>query len=134
MPERLSQRLRAILDALPLSPGMRVLEVGCGPGALARATSSATGDGHLLGIDRSDRAIAQAVAGSKDEIAAGRLSFRTVAAEDFVIGPGEAPFDLVVAVRVGALNGRHLDAGTRAWPRLRAALAKGGRSSSMASK
>jgi cyclopropane fatty-acyl-phospholipid synthase-like methyltransferase len=115
MAERLSPRLKGILEALPLAPGMRVLEVGCGPGALARAMSSVIGDGHVLGIDRSDRAIAQAIAGSRDEIAAGRLSFRTVAAEDFVIEPGEAPFDLVVAVRVGAL------------PRLRAALALGRR-------
>lgn len=91
MPERLSQRLKAILEALPLSPSMRVLEVGCGPGALARAMSSTIGGGHVLGIDRSDRAIAQAVSGSKDEMAAGRLSFLTVAAEDFVNEPGEAP-------------------------------------------
>lgn len=33
----LSPRLRAILDDLPLSAEMRVLEVGCGPGALALA-------------------------------------------------------------------------------------------------
>lgn len=89
MPERLSPRLKAILEALPLAPGMRVLEVGCGPGALARAMSSAIGDGHVVGIDRSDRAILQAIAGSRDEIAAGRLFFRTVAAEDFGIEPGE---------------------------------------------
>lgn len=107
MTERLSQRLKAILEALPLSPCIRVLEVGCGPGALTRAMSSAIGSGYVLGIDRSDRAVAQAIAGSKEQIAAGRLSFRTVAAEDFVMGPGEAPFDLVVAVRVGALDGRH---------------------------
>lgn len=127
MPERLSPRLKAILEALPLAPGMRVLEVVCGPGALARAMSSAVGDGHVLGIDRSDRAILQAIAGSRDEIAAGRLFFRTVAAEDFGIKPGEALFDLVVAVRVGALDGRHPKAGAHAWPRLRAVLAPGGR-------
>lgn len=33
----LSVRLKAVIDALPLRPGLRVNEVGCGPGALARA-------------------------------------------------------------------------------------------------
>ena len=127
MTERLSLRLKAILEALPLSPCIRVLEVGCGPGALTRAMSSAIGSGYVLGIYRSDRAIAQAIAGSKEQVAAGRVSFRTVAAEDFVMGHGEAPFDLVVAVRVGALDGRHPAAGARAWPRIRAALAPSGR-------
>lgn len=123
----LSPRLRAILDGLPLSAGMHVLEVGCGPGALARAMAGRVGHGHVLGIDRSPRAIAQAVAGSATEIAAGRLSFRVTAAEGFALAPGEAPFDLIVAVRVGALDGRHPADGAEAWPRLMAALAPGGR-------
>lgn len=127
MSKRLSQRLKAILDALPLWSGMRVLEVGCGAGALARAISSRIGNGHVLGIDRSERAIAQAVSGSKEEIAAGRVSFRAMAVEHFVIAPGDARYDLVVAVRVGALDGRDPEAGARAWPRLRAALAPKGR-------
>lgn len=127
MTELLSRRLRIVLEVLPLAPGMRILEVGCGPGALARAMAARIGDGHVLGIDRSERAIAQAVMGSTDEIAAGRLSFRAVTAEEFVLAPGEARYDLVVAVRVGALDGRHPEAGARALPRLRAALAPGGR-------
>jgi cyclopropane fatty-acyl-phospholipid synthase-like methyltransferase len=128
---RLSKRLQAILDALPLTPGMRVLEVGCGPGALARAMADRVGAGQVLAIDRSARAIAQAVSGSAaqmaTQMAAGRLAFRTVAAEDFVLAPGDVPFDLIVAVRVGALDGRHPAVGARAWPRLRAALAPEGR-------
>jgi precorrin-6B methylase 2 len=57
----LSPRLRAIADALPLRPGVRVLEIGCGPGALAREIACRVGTGgHVLAIDRSPKAIALA--------------------------------------------------------------------------
>jgi predicted O-methyltransferase YrrM len=82
--------------------------------------------GAVVAIDRSPRAISQARA----VVPAGylpELSFRVAAAETFAREPGEAPFDLIVAVRVGALDGRHPEAGARAWPRLRAALAPDGR-------
>lgn len=123
---KLSPRLAAILAALPLVPGMRVLEVGCGPGALARAMVGLVGNGFVLGLDRSATAIAQARTGSPDELASGRLQFRVGAIEDFTLAEGEAPFDLIVAIRVGALDGRHPAAGMRAIPRLRAALRAGG--------
>ena len=122
----LSPRLAGILAALPLRPGLRVLEIGCGPGALARAIAERVVLGHVLGIDRSARAIGQALALSATQMQAGRLSFRVAAAETFALDHGEMPFDLIVAVRVGALDGRHPEAGARAWPRLRAALAPGG--------
>lgn len=41
--------------------------------------------------------------------------------------PDDVPFDIVFAVRVGALDGRHPDAGQQAIARIRAALAPGGR-------
>ncbi len=126
MPE-LSERLRAVVDALPLHRGMRVLEVGCGPGAAAREVARRIGPGHVLGIDRSAAAIAQALAGARAEIEAGVLSFRRVRVEDFVLEQDEAPFDLAFAVRVGALDGRHPQAGQQALVRLRAALAPTGR-------
>jgi cyclopropane fatty-acyl-phospholipid synthase-like methyltransferase len=123
----LSGRLKAIVDALPLRPGMRVLEIGCGPGAMARAMARRVGDGHVLAIDRSAKAIAQAKAASGEEIASGRLSFRQTAAEDFELTQGEAPFDIAVAVRVGALDGRHPEAGRLARRRIAAALKPGGK-------
>ena len=52
------------------------------------------------------------------EVAAGLLSTRCVAAEDLVLEPGERRYDLVVANRVGALDGRHPDAGERVLERL----------------
>lgn len=123
----LSPRLAEIVDALPLTPGMRVLEIGCGPGAAARAVAARLDGGRILAIDRSAKAIAQAASAAADEIASGRMSVRCAAIEDFTPEPGEAPFDLVFAVRVGALDGRHPEAGRRAMPRIAAVLAPGGR-------
>ena len=75
-----SPRLAEIVQALPLRAGLRVLEIGCGPGVAARAVAERVGpSGFVLGIDRSAKAIAQAVAGSRDAIASGRLAFRQVA-------------------------------------------------------
>ncbi|MEW5757307.1 MAG: class I SAM-dependent methyltransferase [Pseudomonadota bacterium] len=127
MTSDLSPRLAAIVKALPLRPGLRVLEIGCGPGAAARAVAKQIGNGHVLAIDRSAKAIAQAIAGSGAELASGRLSFRHVAVEDFVLEEGERPYDIAFAVRVGALDGRHPEAGRIARRRIRAALVKGGR-------
>jgi cyclopropane fatty-acyl-phospholipid synthase-like methyltransferase len=126
MSNDLSSRLRAVVDALPLQDGMRVLEIGCGPGAAARDVARRIGNGHVHAIDRSSRAIAQALAGSQPEIEAGRLSFEQVSVEDFVLPDGEPLFDLAFAVRVGALDGRHPEAGQRALRRIAAALTPDG--------
>ena len=127
MPSGLSPRLAAVVDALPLVPGARVLEVGCGPGAAARAVAERLGSGVVLGIDRSASAVAQALAAGAEQVATGRLAFRQVAVEDLVLLPGEEPFDLAFAVRVGALDGRHPRAGEQALRRLAAVLAPHGR-------
>lgn len=126
-PATLSPRLAALVDALPLHPGMRALEIACGPGAAVRAVAARIGEGHVLAIDRSERAVALARAGLGPELASGRLSLRCVAAEDFVLAPGEAPFDLAFAFRVGALDGRHPAAERAARARIAAALAPAGR-------
>ncbi|WP_437813676.1 class I SAM-dependent methyltransferase [Sorangium sp. So ce1078] len=127
MPRDLSPRLAAIVKALPLRQGLRVLEIGCGPGVAARAVAKQIGEGHVLAIDRSAKAIAQAMAGSAAELASGHLSFRHVAIEDFELEKGERPYDIAFAVRVGALDGRHPEAGHVARQRIRRALVKGGR-------
>ena len=95
------------MDALPLQSHSRVLEIGCGPGAAARAVAARLITGHVLAIDRSASAVAQARAAGADEIASGRMSVRQVEAEDFVLQANEEPYDIVFAVRVGALDGRH---------------------------
>lgn len=117
----LSPRLAEIVAALPLRPDLRVLEIGCGPGAAARAVADRLTTGHVLAIDRSRTAIDQLTARSTEQITAGRLSARRVAVEDFDLAEDEEPFDLVFAIRVGALDGRHPAAGKLALARLAAA-------------
>ena len=115
----LSSRLRAVLDALPLRPGLRVVELGGAPGALAREMAAAVAPGgHVLVVDRSARGVSLTERACAAEVAAGLLSTRCVAAEDLVLEPGERRYDLVVANRVGALDGRHPDAGERVLERL----------------
>ena len=127
MPGKISPRLAEIVEALPLHRGMRVLEIGCGPGAAARAVLERVGNGHVLAIDRSAKAIALAKASSAAELATGRLEFRHVSVEDLVLAKGEKPYDLAFAVRVGALDGRHPEAGRVAVERIRRVLVKNGR-------
>jgi 2-polyprenyl-3-methyl-5-hydroxy-6-metoxy-1,4-benzoquinol methylase len=103
---------------------MRVLEIGCGPGALARAMVARGAS--VLGLDRSATAIRQATAACAEEIAASRLAFRQGAIERFSLLPGEASFDLAVAVRVGVLDGRHPGGEAAALDAIRAALSPEG--------
>ncbi|HLL09641.1 MAG TPA: class I SAM-dependent methyltransferase [Rubrivivax sp.] len=127
MSSSVAQRILLAVDALPLRPGIRVLEVGCGPGVAAREIVRRWPSACVLGIDRSPKAIQQALAGSQAEIARGSLAFRQVAAEAFELEADEQPYDLAFALRVGALDGRHPAAGAIAIPRIKAALRKGGR-------
>ena len=117
----------AIVDALPLRPGMRVLEIGCGPGAAAREVAARIGDGFVLATDRSAKAISLARTACAAEIAAGRMAVRRAAAEDIELAHGERPFDFAFAIRVGAFDGRHPVAGRLALVRLRAMLVPDGR-------
>lgn len=126
MSEAISPRIALVIAALPLRPEMRVLEIGCGPGVAARAISRMLTNGKIVAIDRSAKAIALARAGSGEEMATGRLEFRQVAVEDFTLMPGEGPFDLAFAMRVGALDGRHPELERQAMARLKAALTPDG--------
>lgn len=121
MTTRISPRLAEIVAALPIQHHQRVLEIGCGPGAAARAVADRLTTGHILAIDRSATAIEQLRARSASQLASGRLRARHVAIEQLTLADDEEPFDLVFAIRVGALDGRHPDAGQAAIERIAAA-------------
>jgi cyclopropane fatty-acyl-phospholipid synthase-like methyltransferase len=119
----LSPRLTAVVDALPLRPGMRVLEIGGAPGAAARAVAARVGrDGHVLVVDRSPAGIAATERACRVEIAAGVLSVLCTSVESLELPSQTPPFDLAFACRVGVLDGRHPREYERALARLRAAL------------
>ncbi|WP_295071373.1 cyclopropane-fatty-acyl-phospholipid synthase family protein [Tabrizicola sp.] len=124
---RASDRIRHFVAALPLRPGLRVLEIGCGPGVAARLVAARVVPGMILAIDRSARAVAQAKAASVAEIAAGSMMVRHCAVEHFTLDDGETPFDLAFAMRVGALDGRHPEIERRALECIRSALVPGAR-------
>jgi ubiquinone/menaquinone biosynthesis C-methylase UbiE len=124
---KLSPRLKAIVEALPLNAGVRVLEIGCGPGAAARTVANRIGDGYILAIDRSSIAIQQAIKSSQEEIASGRLNFRQVAVEELELAAGEQLYDIAFAIRVGALDGRHPETEQVALARIAKALTKNGK-------
>jgi SAM-dependent methyltransferase len=105
---------------------MRVLEIGCGPGAAAREIAARVAPGYVLGIDRSPKAIQQARIACAQVLSAKHMGLRCIAIEDFELLDDEAPYDLALAVRVGVLDGRHPDKHGRALERIRTALTKRG--------
>ncbi|MFN4315672.1 MAG: class I SAM-dependent methyltransferase [Chitinophagaceae bacterium] len=127
MSTSVSKRLKDIAEALPLKPGIRVLEIGCGPGVLARAILERVPTAFVLGIDRSAKAIEQARKGSAALIEQGRLSFRQASIESFRPTEYFDPFDLAVAIRVGVLDGRHPEAEEEAVRSIRLLLKKAGK-------
>ncbi|MGQ7295482.1 SAM-dependent methyltransferase [Quadrisphaera sp. KR29] len=128
MTDALSPRLRAVVEALPLRPGLRVLEVGPGPGAAAREVARRVQPGgSVLGVDRSPTAVAAARAAAVAWGLQQVLDVRCAAVEDFALLPDEPPYDLAFAVRVGALDGRHPELQQRALSAVRAALVPQGR-------
>lgn len=122
----LSPRLCEVVEALPLRPGMRVLEVGGAPGAAAReVVRLVSPGGFVLVIDRSPRGIELTRRACAEQISQGSLGVRLGAVEEAGLEPGEVPYDLAFACRVGVLDGRHPAGFELAVRRLRAMLTEG---------
>jgi ubiquinone/menaquinone biosynthesis C-methylase UbiE len=58
----MTDRLQAIVEAMKVRPGDRILEIGCGHGVAASYICERLGSGHLVAIDRSAKMIAAAAA------------------------------------------------------------------------
>ena len=127
MPQNISPRLLEIVDALPLKNGIRILEIGCGPGVAAREIANRIENGFVLAIDRSAKSIELAQKISHKEISSGKLKFILSKIEEFELPPNEKPFDFAFATRVGALDGRHPEIEKLALKRIAKALKKSGR-------
>ena len=124
---KVSKRITDIIDALPLEKGMRILEIGCGPGVAAREIANRIDNCFVLAIDRSVKAIELARKNSKAEIESGKLKFMKAKIEEFDLPDDEQPFDIALAVRVGAFDGRHPEIEKEALKKVSKALKKGGK-------
>ena len=126
MESKISKRLEEIVTALPLSEGLRILEIGCGTGVVAREIAKRIKNVYLLGLDRSAKAIEQAVSSSRAEILTGKLHFQKAAIEEFEFD-GDELFDFAFAIRVGALDGRHPEIEQKALSNIAKALKLNGK-------
>ena len=93
-PDMIAQR-EAVLNLLDLKPGMRVIDIGCGPGFLCESMAYEVGsDGHVLGIDISDDLITMCRARTPPA----HLSY---AREDaLALGAADQSFDIAACTQV----------------------------------
>ena len=88
----------AILDGLPIAPDARVLDVGCGTGALSLAVASRVPGGRVVGADLSAPMLAHA----RQRAAAQGLVNISFVEADAQVADLDGPFDLV-ASRFGVM-------------------------------
>jgi SAM-dependent methyltransferase len=85
---------RLTLEMLDVSPGDRVIDVGCGPGNYTRDLAVAAGDGLVVGIDASGAMVAAAAKRSS------RLNIAYLRADACAIPFEDGTFDAVCTVGV----------------------------------
>jgi SAM-dependent methyltransferase len=82
-----------------LEPGMRVLDVGCGPGTITIDLAARVAPGHVVGVDASAEIVAQASAAAAADRAGG-LHVRFEVADAYALPFPDDAFDVVHAHQV----------------------------------
>jgi SAM-dependent methyltransferase len=83
-----------LLGYLGLRPGMRVLEVGCGPGTLAPYLAEGIAPGHVTGVDLDEEFIARA---REKAAAAGQVGVRYLVGDAYALPFADGSFDAVTS-------------------------------------
>ncbi len=90
--------IERLLKKAGIGPGQRVLDLGCGGGAVSRLAAELVGpEGEVLGVDRQARALARAQALTEE---AGLKNVSFIEHDLSEALPGTEPFDAVIARRV----------------------------------
>lgn len=92
------QRILWAIDGLHLSPGHRVLEIGCGNGMSCAPICERLSEGHYHAIDRSEKMIAAARVRNAAWITQGQAAFDVADAAS--IDTPTASFDRILAINV----------------------------------
>ena len=92
-------RLTWAIDRLAAREGERIAEIGCGNGRAIAILQQQVSPGFVLGIDRSERAIARARRVHAASIASGQVA---MVHREFTAARPDTPMDRVFAVNVNA--------------------------------
>jgi cyclopropane fatty-acyl-phospholipid synthase-like methyltransferase len=98
MPSPATDRISWAISRLAVTPGDRLLEIGCGTGMAMAVICQRLRQGRITGIDRSATAVAAAGRRLANHLEDGRARLTNVALADFTTSEGR--FDKVFAINV----------------------------------
>lgn len=88
MSSAIPDRIKWAAKMLEVGPDDRLLEIGCGNGALVELVCRELGKGSVIAIDRSAKMTALASERNKDSVSAGKASVYTTALDEAELPPG----------------------------------------------
>lgn len=106
MVARLPHRVKWTIEVLAVQPHERILEVGCGRGLAVAAICRFLESGHIVGLDRSAKGIAEAEATNRLHVEVGKARYVHAGLAEATL---DERFDKVFAVNVNVfwLNPTH---------------------------